>query len=181
MNPPSVVTPQNKPKNYSWMCNKCQFSNVFSDADDQILKCTKCNFFVTSLDVIRNQFLLTIVNNNNLKDFDKDKVNPLLNVLKLFKIDQFVKYHSTKNLENVLLFAINLVIEYNINTVTAKFIIESVVNNQVLLNRFQFAKKKTKTLEKPTASTLILAQDCKIQPKKERLIALFVRLTLILQ
>ena len=89
-----------------WKCDECN-SN---ENEISLLKCNQCGSFTKSLSVIKIQIIYSlmklaysyIISNKNFID-----------ILKLFKNEQFIKYHSLIKLENLLLYAINLIINMN--------------------------------------------------------------------
>ena len=101
-----------------WVCNHCNFINNCNNS----FKCAKCNLFITSLNVVRNN-LKNIIINYNEKNNNNDY---FLHILKLFKSEKFIKYNSKTKLEELLLFIIILSIQNN-----ATNIIKMLANNKV--------------------------------------------------
>ena len=87
----------------NWECEQCNYNKN----EVSLLKCNKCNSFSRLIDVIKDQLIYSL---------DKSKYDnneSFVNILKLFKNKQFIKYHSLIKLENLLLYTINLIIFMN--------------------------------------------------------------------
>ena len=85
-----------------WECNKCNSNKN----EISLLKCNQCGSFPTLLNVIKNQIIYSLDQLHS----KHDNKEYFVDILKLIKNEEFIKYHSLIKLENLLLYTINLII-----------------------------------------------------------------------